>query len=70
MVNFKEQYKSDFLITTDCGFQYVVNDALRNIINDGNLGPTELLRFNNGDGRDIVIEIRAEKHKESKYEKK
>lgn len=64
MKQIKSKYKSEFLMTTDCGFQYVINDDLRNIINDGYLKPTELVRWEHVNGKDIVIEIRAEKHKD------
>lgn len=56
----KNKYKSEFLITSNKGFQYIINDELRNMINDGNFDKIELERWEQKAGLDIVIEMRTE----------
>lgn len=56
---------TEFFITCPSGFQYIVNNAIREIINDGEMPkPVELDRWQESNGLDVVIEIRTEEHKE------
>lgn len=61
-----KKYKADSLFINTCtsGFQYIVNDAIREIINDGEMKkPVELDRWQASNAMDVVIEVRTELHK-------